>query len=145
LTDTLPSCPECGAVLSDPADHSDPARRRYFAIMREAWENLPDHWRTLLPTSEHLRKHALCRVGWCETTVATCGSNKAAIEVAALARKLDTYAVVDIRGSVVTVSTARSQAKRSQPKKPFLECADKVYMVLSEMLGTDITQAKAAA
>ncbi len=137
MKDTLPFCPACGAVLDNAADHSDPARHRYFAILRDAWSNLPDHWRALCPTSEHLRKYALVKVGHCDTIVVNGGSKKAALEVAAMAKVLDTFAVTDVRGAVVVIYVARSQAKRMQPKKAFLECAEKVYAVLGEIIGTD--------
>jgi hypothetical protein len=133
----LASCPECGTILDDPADHSDPARRRYFAILREAWMTLPDNWLALCPTSEHLRKYCLIKVGHCDTSIVNCGSSKAAVEVAAMAKRLDTYSVTTIRGAIVTVYIARSQRKRVQPKKQFMECSEKVYGVLAEILGTD--------
>lgn len=137
MTDRLPHCPECGAVLNDPADHSDAARRRYFAILRDAWHNLPDNWRPLCPTAEHLRKMLLVKVGYCEVTAIHCGNNRVALETAALAKRLDCFCVCDVRGAVLTVAVARSQRKRHQPKKAFMECAEAVYMELGKMLGVD--------
>lgn len=130
-------CPECGAILDDPKDQSDPMRRRFFALVREVWLNLPDHHRERFPSSEILRKTALCRVGWAECKVVTCGSSKVAQEMALLARHLDRYAVVDIAGTVVTVFTARSMNKRSCPKKTFLDVSEKALDWLSQLIGTD--------
>lgn len=141
MTDTLLHCPECGAVLvgDDPIDDydSDPARRRYFAILRGVWQNLPDHWRQLLPSPTHLRKYALVKAGHCDTAIVNCGSQKAAVEVAAMAKRLDRFAVTDVRGAVVVIYVARSQKKRVQPKKQFLECADRVYDILADIIGAD--------
>ncbi len=130
-------CPECGCLLDDPRDQSDQMRRRFFAIVREVYGTLPDHLRRQYPSSEILRKTALCRVGWAECKVVTCGSNKAAQEVASLTHHLDRYAIVDVQGSVVTVFTARSMNKRHCPKKTFLEVSEKVLDWLSELIGTD--------
>jgi hypothetical protein len=134
-------CPECGAVLSDPSDHSDPARRRYFAILRETFDSLPDHWRQICPSSEHLRAYCLVQVGHCDTTVTDCGSKAAAERVAALARGMDSFAVVKISGPCVVVAKARSQRKRVQPKREFLDCAELVYAELEKMVGTNVREA----
>lgn len=131
-------CPECGAVLADPAEHSDAARRRFFAIIRDAFDNMPDHWKALLPSSEHLRKWVLCRIGHCDTTATDCGSRAAAERVAALARNLDGFAVVDIKGSTVITMVARSIRKRVCPKAAFMPLSEKAYAYLNEMTGYDV-------
>lgn len=99
---------------------------------------MPDHWRSLLPSSEHLRKWILCHIGFCDTTVTNAGSKSAAIEVAALARKLDTFAVVDVEGQIVKVMTARSMRKRVCPKATFMPLTEKAYAYLNEMTGYDV-------
>jgi hypothetical protein len=133
-------CPECGCVLADPAEQSDAARRRFFAIVKDAFDNMQDHWRELLPSSEHLRKWVLCKIGHCDTTVTDCGSNAAALRVAVLARQLDTFAVIEVRGSIVTTMIARSLRKRACPKKVFMPLSEKAYAYLTEMLGYDVEQ-----
>ena len=139
-------CPDCGAVLDDPKDQSDAMRRRFFALVRETWNNLPDVQRERYPSSELLRKTALCRVGWAECKVVTCGSKKAALDVSLLSKHLDRYAIVDVSETVVTVFTARSMSKRQCPKKTFLDVSEKVLDWLSALLGTDIaTLGRAAA
>jgi len=134
-------CPECGCILDDPKDHSDPRRKRFFAILRETWQTLPDHLVAQYPSSEHLRKAALCRVGWCDSNTVACGSRTAAVEVAAMARKLDRYAVTDMSGTVVTVFTARSLSKRHCPKKQFMDVSEKVLDWLAQTTGADVRQA----
>ncbi|MCI0366687.1 MAG: hypothetical protein L0219_22720, partial [Phycisphaerales bacterium] len=59
------------------------------------------------------------------------------VEVAAMAKRLDRFAVTDVRGAVVVIYVARSQKKRVQPKKQFLECADRVYDILADIIGAD--------
>ena len=137
-------CPECGAVLVDPAEHSDAARRRFFAIIRDAFDNMPEHWRPIIASPEHLRKWVLCKIGHCDATVTNCGSKASALEVQALAKRLDTFAVVDIAGKVVTVATARSIRKRVCPKAMFMPITEKAYAYLNEMMGYDVERSEFA-
>lgn len=134
-------CPECGADLSDPNDHSDPARRRFFAIIKETFDSLPDHWKAVAPSSQHLRKWCLVQIGYCDTTVTDCGSRAAAERVCALARNLDTFAVVSVQGPCVIVAKARSLQKRVCPKKEFLAIAERVYDHLNGMTGAEVREA----
>lgn len=134
MTDT---CPHCGVELVNAKEHSDPMRRMFFSEVRKIWETLPDHYARLYPSSEHLRKAALCRAGWADSTTVTCGNKTAAIEVAAMCRHLDKYAIVDLEGSVVTVFTARSLAKRVCPKKQFTEVADKALNWCNQLVGIE--------
>jgi hypothetical protein len=120
-------CPDCGSILDDTNDHSDPMRRYFFATLRDVHDNMPEHWRELCPSTEHLRKYALCRVGWCDVRAINCGNARVASDVAAAAKSLDRFAVVDIRDSTVTIYTARSMSRRSAPKKVFRELVNKVW------------------
>ena len=134
-------CPECGCLLDDPKNHSDPMRRWFFVTIHKTWASLPDHIAARFPSSEHLRKEALCRIGWCEVKVVTAGTKAATESIAAMCRHLDSYAIVDVSGTVVTVFTARSIAKRACPKDRFKEISDKVMDWLSQLVGADVTEA----
>lgn len=135
-------CPSCGTVFEpeDENDHSDPMRRRFFAIVRDVWANLPDDLRERFPSVEVLRKTALCRAGWAECMVATCGTKAATTEMVRVAKSLDRYAIVDVAGTVVTIFTARSLKKRHCPKKTFLQVSEKTLDWLSQLIGTDVSQ-----
>lgn len=141
---TPETCHECGAVLIDPADHSDQARKRFFAIIKDAYDNMPEQWRPLISSSEHLRKWVLCRIGHCDITTTDCGSKAAAERVAVLARHLDTFAVVEVRGAIVTTMIAKSLRKRVCPKKVFMPLTEKAYAYLNEMFGFDVEGSEAA-
>lgn len=132
-------CPSCGEILTDPDDHSDAARRRFFAIIKECFDTLPDHWKPLVQTSEHLRKLCLIEVGYCDTTATDCGSKAAAERVAGLVQGMDGFAIVKVEGPVVVVARARSMQKRVCPKAKFLPLAQAVYDHLSKMLGTIVS------
>lgn len=132
------TCPECGCILDDPKEHSDPQRRRFFAIVREVWVNLPESLSQQYPDSEVLRKTALCRTGWCDVQTVVAGNKAAALEFAAVIRRIDRYAIVDVQGTVVMVFTARSMQKRQCPKKQFGEVSGKVLDWLSNLIGSDV-------
>lgn len=136
-------CPSCGELLDDPRDHSDAARRRFFAIIREVWQTLPDHLAQQHVSAEHLRKAALIHAGWCDSKTIAAGSKTAALEVAALSKHLDRYAIANVSGSVVTVFTARSISKRACPKAQFMPLSEKVYTWLSQLVGSDVEKAAA--
>ena len=111
--------------MIDPKKHSDPMRRMFFASLRDIWQSLPDAMRSGYPSVEAFRKAALINAGWCDTDMTVCGSNRAALEVKALILKMDAYAICVVEGAVIKTFRARSVSKKSCPKSPFLEMADK--------------------
>lgn len=131
-------CPDCGCVIGGDVYSADPARRRYFAIIHESFQNLRPPWSEMFSSSEHLRKYALIKAGWCETMPIAAGNKAAAENVAEAIRKLNRYAIATTEGSVVTVYVARSQTRKVQPKALFMPCAEAVYRILSDMLGTSV-------
>jgi hypothetical protein len=135
-------CPDCGSVLVDPAEHSDKARARFFAIIADAYLNMPAQWKPLIGSKEHLRKWVLCQVGHCDTTATDCGSKAAAERIAALIRHVDTFAVVTVNGAIVTTSIARSIRKRVCPKAMFMPITEKAYAYLNEMMGYDVERSE---
>lgn len=144
MPDKSITCAECGAELSGDALSADPARRRYFAILRDVWQNLRPPYSQMWPSSEHMRKELLCRVGWCDTRQVAAGSKSAAQNIAEAMRGLDRYAIVEVRGDVITIHTARSQSRKMQPKQQFLECAEQVYRLIEELTGIDAQRSEAA-
>lgn len=136
------TCPECGCFLHDPAEHSDKARRRFFAIMEDAYQNMPANWRPLILSKEHLRKYILCQVGHCDTIATDCDTPEAAERVAALAKHIDTFAVTEIRGQIVVTMTARSIRKRGCPKAVFMPIAQASYDYLRQTFGYDPDQSE---
>jgi hypothetical protein len=123
------TCPSCGEPISTDYLSTDPARRRYFAIVKESFENLPAHLEEKFPTAEHLRKWCLIRAGWCEIKDLVTTSKSQSHEIAALMRHLDRYAVISVNEQLVIVATAKSQTRKAQPKAQFMETAQKVYRI----------------
>lgn len=157
-------CPDCGSILPNAAEpvmrpapgflkrcaemfvigqryvmealeeRSMRSHRHYFALIREAWENLPDEKVERYPTPEHLRKHALIRTGYRQERQFVCSSKAEAQRVAAFIDPMDLYSLVTFREQVVTVYTARSQSTRAMGKDEFQLSKDAVIGWIAQEL-----------
>lgn len=125
--------------LAHEEERSAKSHRQYFAAIKEAHDNLPEHLVDRLPTPEHLRKYALIKAGYRDERSITCASKAEALRVAAFIRPIDDFAVVVTAGSVVSVYTAKSQSVRAMTKKIFQQSKDDVLRVISEIIGVDPT------
>ena len=128
-----------GEVVSlQPAEvRSAPSHRHYFACVREAWVNLPEHDAARFPTEGHLRKHALIKAGYCEERSIVCTSQAEARRIAAFIRPIDDYAIVTVDGRVIVQFTAKSQSAAAMSKAQFQASKEAVLNILAEMLGVD--------
>ena len=119
----------------------------FFKAVEVAWQNLPEEWQRRrdsnlerFPTSTHLRKWALIQEGFCDEHVQPCATREEAMQVAALCRSLDEYAVINVSGAVVTVWTAQSQDHHNMGHDEFQRSMDKVLGRVSQMLGISIDE-----
>ncbi len=134
-------CPECGCEIGGDYMSADPARRYFFAALRETHGNLrPEHLERW-PNAEALRKHALIAVGHCDVMTVACGSKTAAPMVAAAFRTKDRYCVATVNRDVVMICTARSMARRVLLKKDFLEVSQQVFNWIYQETGIDAAEA----
>lgn len=119
----------------------------YFAAVEAAFQNMPDAIKERFPTADHLRKHALIKTGWFNSTEIAVGSNAAALRVAAYIQAQDEYALAVVHGSVVTAFTAKTQSFK-MGNKDFQKSKDDVLGFLSDLLGVkpaELAQAGKAA
>lgn len=144
MTDKAITCPCCGEEISSDYMSADPVRRMFFASIRDAWANLPDHMRERFPNAEILRKTALINVGYCDVMTVVAGSKSAAPQIANAFKARDQYCIAIPRGDVVTIYTARSMARRVLLKKDFREVADKVFHWIAQTTGVDPAQSHEA-
>jgi hypothetical protein len=136
--------PEEGAEYTiEPYEpRSTKSHRHYFAVVREAWKNLPEAAGAQHPDAEHLRKFALIKTGWSIKRNVVCESIEQAHAVSALAGSLDESAVVMVQGMVVTIATARSQ-KTTGPgcmnREEFQKSKQDVLEYCAGLLGVDVS------
>lgn len=121
---------------------SDKAHGLYFKCVETAWLNLPEHWqrrpdsnRERFPTSNALRKWSLVQEGFADEHVTVCETHEVAMQVAALARTLDEFSVIQVSENIVTVWVAQSQDHHAMGHDAFQDSMAKVLSRLSDMLG----------
>ena len=136
-----------GEVLSWEICHERSAKSHahYFATVGDAWANLPETLAMDFPSAEHLRKHALIKAGFCTVAKMVFGDDAEALRTCHILRGMDSYAICEVSGRVVTVYRAQSQSVRAMGAKAFQDSKDKVLAVISQIIGADATQAGKAA
>lgn len=116
-----------------------------FAWLHDAWLNLPEHLADLFPSPEHLRKRALIDAGFYDEVITDCGSNAAALRVAARLRTKDDFALVIVRGPLVVERTAKSQSRRAMNKQEFAASKAALMQVIAGLIGVSPEQLGRAA
>lgn len=113
--------------------------RRQFAFVREGWANLPECYANepWAQSSEHLRKYALIRNGYCHTETFTCSSNAEAMRWAPRLRADNEYAIVSVKGTLIYRFTAESQSKRAMGAERFYESRKAVMAFVDSLLGVE--------
>jgi len=137
-------CHECGAIIDNDLLSADPQRRRFFAMLRDVWNNLPDDARMRFPSSETLRKHGLIAAGWCNVTTVVAGSKTVAPGVAAAFQAFDAYCIVKISGDVLTIYRAKSMGRRFLPRKEFHAVVTKFWDWVYQTTGIEADKSEAA-
>ena len=123
--------------LAEVQDRSSASHRHYFALINEAWMNLPEALSERFPSAEHLRKYALVKAGYRDERSIACASKAEAQRVGAFVKPMDDYAVVVVFGASVMVYTAKSQSVRAMGKADFQASKEAVLGVLADMIGVE--------
>jgi len=121
--------------LVEEHERSMASHRHYFACINEAFKNLPEDLQEKYHSEEGMRKDALIRCGFFTQNDVVCESKAEAQRVATLARRLSEYAVITIRGNVVSIYEAKSQSVRAMPPKEFAESKQAVLDYLAGLVG----------
>lgn len=106
----------------------------YFAVLTEAWRNLPEALAEQFPSVEHLRKYALIEAGFCNVSSMPCAGEAGAQRVADFIRPLADYATVTAHKNIITVRTAKSQSYRAMGKADFQRSKEAVLEIVSAMI-----------
>jgi len=127
-------------TAKEAGQRSGRSHRHYFALVHEAWTNLPEHLERWFPNEEALRKFGLIKAGYCDTKTVTLGAPGKALKFS-----LDDYSIVEMGDDVMTVHTAHSQSEKAMGKERFQRSKDDVLGVLSKLIGVDVTELRKAA
>jgi hypothetical protein len=120
-------------------NRSSESHRHFFAVVNEAWKNLPEDMADDFPSPEHLRKWSLIKAGFCSETRIVCANNSEAMTLATKAKSLDKYSVVAIDEKAVTIWTADSQRRDAMGRQAFQEAKERAMHIISNLLGVDFT------
>lgn len=110
------------------------SHNHYFASLSEAWKNLPEEAAERFPTVEHLRKFALIKAGYADSTSIVCGSKAEAQRVAAFVRPADEFSIITVSEATVTRYVAKSQSMRAMGKADFQKSKDAVLEIAAAMI-----------
>jgi len=107
---------------------SHKSHAHYFASLKDMWGSLPEEYgmEPWAQSTEHLRKYALIRTGYCLTQTFTCSSQKEAMRWASNIRGMDEYSITQAQGDVVHLFTAKTQSMKSMGKDDFQKSKDAV-------------------
>lgn len=129
-------------LLEERHQRSQVSHAHYFAVVEEAWRNLPESMAERFPTAEHLRRYALIKEGFCKSHTLTCSSKKAAEKVAAFIRPADEFSVVTINRNTVTRYVAESQSYKTMDKARFQQSKEAVLGFVSHLIAVKPEQLK---
>lgn len=126
-------------VLEASEERSWQSHKHYFASIYDMWLNLPETaaMEPWAQSSEHLRKYALIKTGWHDSTTFPCATNAEAQRTAQVARSLtpaDDYRIAVTRGDVVELYSAKSQSMKAMGKAAFQKSKDDVLGFLERIV-----------
>lgn len=115
---------------------STKSRGHMFAAIKEAWDSLPYDLVERFPSPEHLRKWSLIQAGHCVRAEYALDTAKDAKKMAIGLRKVDAYAQIVVRGTVVAHSTAKSISPAAIKADQFKTVKDAALNHIAELIGT---------
>ncbi len=123
-------------------ERSVATHNHYFAVIHEAWLNLPENCAGRFANEDHLRKWCLITAGFRTEQSIVASSTEEAARIAAFVKPTvaDNYAIVTVHECVVTIYTAMSQARKAMKKADFQASKEAVFEVLARILGTDTAE-----
>lgn len=128
------TCPHCAG------NHSDPMRRRFFGIVREANTNWPVNAEFTPDDSEHLRAWLLTKVGYRTTVeIPHRGLEPAAVSAiatAAIRASSKTSFIAEHNGKIF-VLTPKSIAKSKSKHKELVRVIEAVEELICSVLGIE--------
>jgi hypothetical protein len=113
-------------------------RRVYFLMVSEAWRNLPETIADRFPNARRLRKWALIKTNYANEQDLVCESVADALRFTNYLSRVQPESVVTCKGNVIKIWTARSQRRQSISTQDFMDSANAVLDLLSDLIGTSV-------
>ena len=116
-------------------ERSANSHSHFFAALTKAWKNLPDDLAERFPTPDALRKYALIKAGFYDSSEFACASQAEALRLASFLRPIDEYALIVVKGNAVRRLVAKSQSTKAMGKDDFQQSKTAVLEIVSAMIG----------
>lgn len=132
----MTKCPHCGSQPRSSDDH-----RRFFGLVKAAFEQWPEGNEFQPDNAEHLRAFLLCKVGHRNTTVIETEEPASAVLVVEAAfRAASSYAFVRPYGAGLAVYAPKSISWDEMDQKKFWPIRDAVSAVIEQVIGVSADQ-----
>jgi hypothetical protein len=128
--------------LSAEEERSVASHRQFMAVVNEAFDQLPERYAGRFKSADHLRYWCLISCGFASEKTVLLDTEQDAQRVADYIAQEHQNTHVQVRGNVVTIWTAKSQKYESMNKKEFEATHHAVFDLLSDMIGTSVTELK---
>lgn len=132
-------------TVEEVLERSAKSHKHYFAVIAEAWRNLPEDLGDEYPNPEALRKRALIKCGYATLTELLCANNAEAQKAVAAFTAADPYSFCEISDKAARIWRATSQSQKAMGGKRFAESKEKVLHWISNLIGADVTSLSEAA
>lgn len=115
---------------------STKAHNHEFAWLATAWASLPEKYQfePWAQSTEHLRKFALIRTGYCTNEQFGCSSHAEARRWASILRSDDEYALITIDGPIITRYRAMSQSRKAMKADIFKKSKSAILDYIANLL-----------
>jgi len=125
-------------VIEPEKPRSYASHKHHFAWLNTAFLNLPEKHVGLFTNSEHLRKYALIKTGFCLVKDFPVLSMAEAERTETVARALaDKYSIVVVQDKLVRVFTAQSQSVTGMGGKRFQESKSAIREYIAALIGVE--------
>lgn len=116
-----------------------PGHQAFMALMNDAFETMPDNLREEYTSPDVLRRRLLIAAGFANIDSIVCKNNDDAIKTAyKMAKFTDDHTFLSLRGSVVVIARANSQAMDKMDADTFKKSCQAVQEELAKLLGCSV-------
>ena len=126
-------------------ERSASSHNHYFAVLHEAYINLPEKISERFLNEDHFRYDCLIEAGFYDERSMVCGSKAQAQRFAAFLKPINEYARLVVSGCVVIERTAKSQSMSAMGKKDFQASKQAVLEICAVLINTPLEELSANA